>query len=575
MPAGDAPLAGAGGDEERRSSALVDDPKVEAFAALFAGRTDARGTYEGLCVRGAVTRHDYRRHLEGDVSLGVYPLLDEGLCWWATADLDTAPKGQGTTESDARAVTGARRLREALGKLGVRSGLWLERSGSRGAHLWWLFDRLVPAYDARRVLFAAAGQAGVKVEVFPKQDRLTGGDALGNYVNLPYFMGRDDSRQRMLDWATGEVLRLEAFMARADRFAGDELPLCLEETPAPPKSTRVSLGRAGLGGGPTPCFHAMLASGASEGLRNNTCAALAMHMNRQGMTQSQAEGQLLGWNSRNAPPLPEREIAATVRSVFGRGYRSLWCEHPAVAQHCSPACPVYQKATAARGEDARPETVAAPATGDEEEVRMEGLTIIADDPRRYLVRVNGRQIVGVPTTELLSFARFKVRCAEAGGFIPRLPAVRGQSRQEQWELLLGPLLASAIQEEIPEDTTETGRLREMVSRYLTEKTRQTTRRADLLRGRVLAEGDYLYFRGVDLIQYLGEQGFDRRELGAELRTRVLRDAGAVRWVVRIDPHTTLKVQRFPLSAVNGHDPEGQLPLTESVTEVTDRDAEKL
>jgi hypothetical protein len=550
---------------------MGDDPTIEAFAALFAGRADARGTYEGLCVRGAVTRRDYRRHLEGEVPLGVYPLLDEGLCWWATADLDTAPKGQGTAESDAQAVTGAGRVREALGKLGVQSGLWLERSGSRGAHLWWLFDRLVPAYDARRVLFAAAGQAGVKVEVFPKQDRLTGGDALGNYVNLPYFMGRDDGRQRMLDWATGEVLPLEAFIVRADRFAGDELPLCLEETPAPPKSTRVSLGRAGVGGGPTPCFHAMLASGASEGLRNNTCAALAMHMNRQGMTQSQAEGQLLGWNSRNAPPLPEREIVATVKSVFGRGYRSLWCEHPAVAQHCSPACPVYQKATVARGEDARPETPAGASPPEGEELRVEGLTMITDDPRRYLVRVNGRQVVGVPTPELLSFARFKVRCADEAAFIPRLPPARGQSRQDQWELLIGPLLASAIREDIPEDTTESGRLREMVSRYLTEKTRQTTRRADLLRGRVLAEDGYLYFRMVDLIQHLGEEGFDRRALGAELRQRVLRDAGAVKWTVRIDPHTNIAVHRFPLTSVNGHEPEGQLPITE----IRDRDAENL
>ena len=66
----------------------VSQDALEAFASLFKGRTDARGTMDGGCLKEPVTIQSYQRHLQGDESLGVYPLLDNGTCWFAAVDLD-------------------------------------------------------------------------------------------------------------------------------------------------------------------------------------------------------------------------------------------------------------------------------------------------------------------------------------------------------------------------------------------------------------------------------------------------------------------------------------------------------
>jgi hypothetical protein len=189
------------------------------------------------------------------------------------------------------------------------------------------------------------------------------------------------------------------------------------------------------------------------------------------------------------------------------------------------------------------------AAADEagEGVCLEELTIIANDPRLYRVSINGRELAGITTEVLLSFSRFKVRCVESLNFLPRLPRVRG-SQQEQWEALLTPALAAAGEEDIPEETTETGRLRELAERWLFDTSRQSSRRQDIIRGLLVVEGDGLHFRTTDLIQHLGDQGFDRKGLGAHLWTKVLVPAGVRSVSLRLDTQRVVRVARYPLRA---------------------------
>lgn len=534
----------------------MDSATVTQFKALFAGRTDAWGAVTGGCVWEDVTPARYRAHLLGRTSLGIYPLQDDGTVRWACADLDTAAKGQGDAESDARALASARAVRAQLARLGLVRGVWLERSKSRGAHVWTFFDAPVQAYDARRLLLAALAGAGLSAEVFPKQDRLpTGG--VGNYVNLPYF-GDDGERRVMLDWDTGAPITLTDFLAQADPSPAGELPLLMQATPAAPTSSRVVLGRVTAGtAGPTPCYHAMLSAGAAEGERNNTAAALVMHLNRQGVSEGQAEGTLLAWNGRNSPPLPEREIRATVRSVYSRGYRALWCEHPVVARHCSPTCAVYQKGVAARIADGRPAApAAAPAhdepTAGDDELRLERLTIITDEPRHYRLTVNGRVLDTLATADLLTFPRFKAACFERLDWLPALPPMKGVSQQARWEDLLRPLLAAVTREDIPAETTATGMLESVLLAFLTANTTLLSEdRADLLRGCIWPDGQHYYFRMADLTALAIEKGYDRTTVGAELWALIKRRGGHSH-LVKLPPGNrpaVVRVVRYPVTAV--------------------------
>src|SRR5438128_754467 len=86
------------------------------FAAIFKGRLDAYGAVHGEAVKVPVTLRSYSRHLSGNESLGIYPLLDDASCHWSAADIDHP-------EPDP-----PRALIDALDSLGLNRGLYLERS---------------------------------------------------------------------------------------------------------------------------------------------------------------------------------------------------------------------------------------------------------------------------------------------------------------------------------------------------------------------------------------------------------------------------------------------------------------
>lgn len=75
-----------------------------------------------------------------------------------------------------------------------------------------------------------------------------------------------------------------------------------------------------------PCVINVLKNGASEGQRNNTAVAMASSLLQAGRSVDDIEELMQEWNeTRNTPPLPEREITAVVNSAYeqaknGQGY---------------------------------------------------------------------------------------------------------------------------------------------------------------------------------------------------------------------------------------------------------------
>ncbi len=206
---------------------------VWGFFKLFRGRQDAYGTDGGGCVRGVVNTNLCERHLHGTTPFGVYP-VDSGKVVWGCSDIDN-PK-HGLDPSDP---VMALNLMEVLKALGLRP--WLERSKSKGFHVWVFTTNWCPAEWMRNALLYAHEIAGVPpTEVNPKN--VTGTVELGNYVRLPYpggFRGTPE-RQVMLNAPTMQPLPLTGFVhaAMASRHDPTDIEHVADQyTPPAPKPT--------------------------------------------------------------------------------------------------------------------------------------------------------------------------------------------------------------------------------------------------------------------------------------------------------------------------------------------------
>lgn len=156
---------------------IMDD--IDRYHDLFAGRQDAYGGDEGRAIYGTVGRQAYLRHLMGEEPIGIYPIIHdaENNLWvrWGCCDIDTGDWNE------------AYQLWLALDAMGMRP--FVERSRSKGWHVWVFASTWVPASDMRRALKVAYKAIGLPAkEANPKSEVLRP-NQLGNYVRLPYKGG--------------------------------------------------------------------------------------------------------------------------------------------------------------------------------------------------------------------------------------------------------------------------------------------------------------------------------------------------------------------------------------------------
>ena len=188
------------------TAATIAEALASTFLELFDGRRDCYGQGNGNCVKKPLTPEVMARHLAGKAAIGVYPLTPEGLTRWVCEDLDL------DGEPDLIQWTKALTLYESLRRL--RCCPFIERSKSRGYHVWTFYREPVEASWARQVAARAIADAGLPpdTEIFPKQDRLDAETPFGNYVNLPYFGPNGNGRRVMLDPATGAPWTVAEFL---------------------------------------------------------------------------------------------------------------------------------------------------------------------------------------------------------------------------------------------------------------------------------------------------------------------------------------------------------------------------
>lgn len=333
----------------------VIDSVAARFAELFVGRTDVAGRHDPSRPAGqqtwtdrtTVTEDDYRAHLEGKKSLGVFPLRDDGTVRWTCFDVDTQDPSV------------ALRIRTTLTGYGLQP--WLERTKTKGYHVWVFWHADVRAEEVRRFARQVLTESGapLSTEVFPKQGHLFAGQ-VGNFVNLPYEGRMAAEGRRVMISDDGAVIPLVEFLSLAkpslfpEGFASHARPV------APPKGERKSGFRIGFGdrggsydGPPPSCVtYAMNTDPAEYTMpgeplfRNETASRfVGFWHGLAGLDDDETLEKVQEWNSQLSDPLDDAELESTVRKVIRGGY-SYGCakirEIKAFADGCSwSECPLY------------------------------------------------------------------------------------------------------------------------------------------------------------------------------------------------------------------------------------------
>lgn len=289
------------------------------YVSLFRGRGDVYGHEEGRCVKEPLTTDIFAGHLTGmTLPIGVYPIvpLRGGFhVVWGCSDIDIED------------LPMARRIQQALEAAGIVS--WVERSRSKGYHVWVFAAGLVPASDMRRMLLLAHQVAEVPArEVNPKQEVLTGGN-YGNYVRLPYpniyDLGTD--KRRVLD-QYDQPIPFEQFVmdAHATRNQPEDIAriAALWVPPKPTVAVRnlevcesVDEALRKL----SPLGKVIWRDGPLEGRdRSSTLTKLAHECVRSGMNPSETKVLItdadLRWGKYHMRPNGEMEIDKLVVRVF-------------------------------------------------------------------------------------------------------------------------------------------------------------------------------------------------------------------------------------------------------------------
>jgi len=168
---------------------VIPDYLTQPYITLFRGRGDVYGHDEGRCVKEQLTNEVFQKHFSGEAPIGIYPMVphaEQFYVAWGCVDFDTS-------DADQNAV----KLHDALMEAGIVS--WIEKSRSKGFHVWVFAERAVLAEDMRNMLIVASHVAETPTtEVNPKQTTLKAGQ-YGNYVRLPYpnMADRSTDRQRI------------------------------------------------------------------------------------------------------------------------------------------------------------------------------------------------------------------------------------------------------------------------------------------------------------------------------------------------------------------------------------------
>ena len=433
------------------------------FSSLFRGSGLAHGTYDKhtenmATLLSPATEEDFRRHLTGDLGLGIVPVNEQGLCYFGAIDVDIDTIDH----------------KELYGRVAARAlPLNVCRSKSGGAHLYIFFREAQQASFVQNLLRKYASLLGFpnKTEIFPKQSKSTPAN-IGNWINLPYFNAANTVRYAVKDSGS---LDFEEFMSSVVYYTGKEK---VDE------SFNGNLIQIDL---MPPCLKTINEEGLGAGQRNAGLFSYGVFYRKS--SPNGWQDKLRHYNQNYvSPPLGSRELEALIKSLASRTYQYKCDEEPCVSRCDRKTCLTLQYGVGNK------------AWEDEnnfDEITTQNLRKILTDPPTYIVEVNSKDI-HLSSDEFRSFEKFRKRLFETQDMVVR------PIKQAQWEQKLKGLLANKIDIEAPEDASNLGAVNDKIDDFLALCDRSKSRE-DLLRGMPILENSKILFRVEYLQRYLVSQ----------------------------------------------------------------------
>jgi hypothetical protein len=502
---------------------------AKRFYELFKGNDRVHGTFnvketkdpDGKKKKGAAkvlqeqtTVEHWQEHLDGEVGLGIVPIMDDNHCWWGAVDIDDY-------SLDHRAML---RKIESFKLPGV-----LGRSKSGGGHLYFFFMEPVPAADLLPKLKEIAALLGyAKSEVFPKQRELLveRGDS-GNFLNMPYFAGINTTRA-VYDNA-GELLSPEEFLDYAwmNRVAADYFFNI---------KTRKDHKTGPLPDGP-PCLQHLCEQGFGEGSRNNAMFNLGVYAR---MAYSDKwESYIHKYNLEHMnPPLSNDEVSLIIKQLQKKEY-FYKCDDQPINAFCNKDICLTRKFGVGPGQL---------------NTELSSLIKINGDPPIWILNVDGDR-VELSTEALIMQSKFQKECVAQ---INKYPiSVNQRAWQNRMQLLLDNLTVV----EVAPDATLKGEFEDLLTSFCTDRAKGSIRE-DILQGIAVWIDGRVYFQIKDLKKHL--QTNDFTSYSSNKITLRLQDMQAEKmfWRVR---EKGVHVWSFPQSrfkAADEAEPELALPPLE-------------
>lgn len=436
---------------------------LKDFKNLFRGSQLAHGVWQKAnghmsTDTSPATEEDYRKHLVGDVGLGIIPVNEEGMCYFGAIDVDIDTIDH----------------KELYGRVTARNlPLSVCRSKSGGAHLYVFFKEPYAAGTVQNLLRKWSGLLGYpsKTEIFPKQTKSTSSN-LGNWINLPYFSAANTVRYGV---DSSGSLDIEGFLA-AVRFYDPKSEINEKVT-----SDLIQINLM------PPCLQEITKNGLTEGSRNNGLFSFGVFFRKS--SPNGWQDKLRSYNQNYVEsPLPHGEVEAAIKGIENRNYQYKCDSEPCVSYCDRKTCLTMQYGVGNKPwED----------ENNFDEITVGNLRKILTDPPTYVLEVNSKDI-HLNSDDFRQFDRLRKRIFEIHDQIIR------PIKQLQWEQKIKGLLLTKVDIEAPEDASAVGAFSNKIDDFLALSKRSKDRE-DLLRGMPIIETDSVLFQVDYLQRYLQSQ----------------------------------------------------------------------
>jgi hypothetical protein len=154
---------------------MISDDLVKTLQSLFSWRNEAYGLESSPCpitIREPLTDSLITDHLKGSKRIGVF-----------LTGIDNRIKSTCLNLNECNPV----KLRKLLVVL-IERGIipYVERSKSKGYHVWIFLSNSIEALTVRKVLSQILRSEGIDgIEILPKEDSINPNNGLGDYIFLP------------------------------------------------------------------------------------------------------------------------------------------------------------------------------------------------------------------------------------------------------------------------------------------------------------------------------------------------------------------------------------------------------